>query len=93
MLTASLNNFTSFADTFSLAILDSTGTEIPTTGPASEVLYIELTDPILIETHASAGTPDFPQPSATEVPEPSAAGLIVIALAVGAAFLRSSSTP
>ena len=89
---ASLNNFASFADTFSFAILDDTGTEIPTTGLASEVLYVELTDPVLIEAYASAGTPGFPQPLISEVPEPSTAALAAAGLAV-AVWRRRTSTP
>lgn len=83
-VTATFNS-TLDIDTFSFSILDTLGNEIPTQGLANELLYMELTDPPLIETYASAGSPSFAQPAITAVPEPwsvslTLAGLLLFSL-------------
>jgi hypothetical protein len=87
-------NLSGVPDEFSFAILDSTGTELPTTGPASEFfsLTIDSSNPSLLIYGSSPGA-DFavPSPVVTQessVPEPGFLGTAGVVLLLAAAGIR-----
>lgn len=78
-------------DQFSFAILNSSGFEIPTLGPASELLSVDLIDPLVINTYGGVDNgvdPVLSSPAVAAVPEPSAISLLAAAIFGAAALAR-----